>query len=489
MGAVSTNTYTNIMTEKGGEKSSSSTKSRLLDKFTEFQSSYTGLQGFSNAGKLKKNPVRSLMWYGLFIVGLYFTVENVYRIFCDFHSYPYMTKTTKNYQRGLAFPSVTFCPSAPFRCVAMAKIMAHPQANVGFLEGFIQVACEPAHLAQEWTCPRLLQAHQEVAAKVETLDPENEASRVRAMHFIRVLVEKTMVINNCTDDDDDVDFLFLANLENETLIIQQLSLDNIRKAREGLEVALPQLFPIAKAMQMSVTDYDISMFILSCTYGRFSQPCDLERDFTRFRDNDYGQCWTFSPSHAATAGVQSGLTVILNIKRSSYPPLSSDSSGAVVMVHDAGSAASPMTNSILLEPVKHHQIFIAKRVEKTLPDPYETNCTRGWGEYTPFRKMLDLPPPLPRNIVSEYQVADCNSICEAIYIMKKCGCRHPFYRSAFETDEGIEPEDYQSCMIVRLTGHETGNTFFRKDQSKCVNEVFENMTSGLLTCPCNVPCE
>ena len=68
----------------------------------------TSISGINNAAK-GKSKLRSLIWFLIFSVLAYFTVDGIYEIVIEYFEYPVITSTDIKSEPEVDFPAVTIC--------------------------------------------------------------------------------------------------------------------------------------------------------------------------------------------------------------------------------------------------------------------------------------------------------------------------------------------------------------------------------------------
>ena len=86
----------------------------ILNTFLEF-SGETSIAGINNAGK-KKSWLRSGVWLVIFLVFIWLTGQNVYKIGRDYYKYPLLTTTEMLDQANILLPAVTVCSLNRVHC-------------------------------------------------------------------------------------------------------------------------------------------------------------------------------------------------------------------------------------------------------------------------------------------------------------------------------------------------------------------------------------
>ena len=86
----------------------------ILNTFLDF-SGETSIAGINNAGK-KKSCMRSAVWLVIFLVFIWLTGQNVYKIGRDYYKYPVLTTTDMLDQANILLPAVTVCSLNRVHC-------------------------------------------------------------------------------------------------------------------------------------------------------------------------------------------------------------------------------------------------------------------------------------------------------------------------------------------------------------------------------------
>ncbi|XP_022103085.1 acid-sensing ion channel 1C-like [Acanthaster planci] len=171
-----------------------------------------------------------------------------------------------------------------------------------------------------------------------------------------------------------------------------------------------------------ITNYDFSedhlanishyldRMLVKCKW-RGTQPC-TGQNFTR-RFTDHGVCFTFNDpkdaSHrleVSNAGRLDGLFLRLFAETDEYTFGENSAAGFRILLHPQGLMPLVKELGISVSPGFESSISIRQNVFKSLPWPFESNCTSSKSKNS-----------------TTYSVPTCKYECKVQYVVERCGCR------------------------------------------------------------------
>ncbi|KAL9964424.1 hypothetical protein ACROYT_G028066 [Oculina patagonica] len=161
-----------------------------------------------------------------------------------------------------------------------------------------------------------------------------------------------------------------------------------------------------------IAGHQINDTLLACVWS--GQMCDY-RNFTPVL-TDMGLCHTFNSGKdgepilkVKQAGSIFGLILSLNVQQKEYYGVMSYSAGLKILIHHQDTP--PMVSQLGFAVGPGTSTFAAIRKQRVLnlPKPYESNC---------LNQTISEMPDYPK-----YTIPSCKLICQAKYVIEKCGCR------------------------------------------------------------------
>lgn len=196
-----------------------------------------------------------------------------------------------------------------------------------------------------------------------------------------------------------------------------------------------------------------------------NKACSYPSDFRLYSNANDGNCFTFNQngSHRQhRSGVKYGLSVILNINRSSYSTHLISKNifpvGAYISIHEAGKLVDFTNRAILVAPNQLSRISVRKKTIQRLKDPYRDNCTNGFSDTV-------------SSAVGGYTVDTCLLSC---YVQKLFD-----YCKVVDVPSAI---GWSKVMGIRLPPART-----QKDML-CLERFDSIYNEGKVKCHCNAPC-
>ena len=103
----------------------------------------TSIAGINNAGK-RKSWLRSAVWLLIFLVFIWLTGQNVYKIGRDYYKYPVLTTTDMLDQANILLPAVTVCSLNRVHChnAVAAALQMKTRLNTSGLSGSARAELE-----------------------------------------------------------------------------------------------------------------------------------------------------------------------------------------------------------------------------------------------------------------------------------------------------------------------------------------------------------
>lgn len=203
--------------------------------------------------------------------------------------------------------------------------------------------------------------------------------------------------------------------------------------------------------------YQFSELVEFCSFGGFV-PCD-ERNFTLFRNLQYGNCFTFNKDNGIDhrpkltshqLGSDFGLELILNVHADDYVNVT-PSVGMRLVIHNPDEDPDPVESGVNISPGFEVHLAMTKSSLRRLPPPYRDRCLdyKGANNPLPFRSQLE-----------------CVRNCTQSTSFTRCSCGDPF----LFTDFG------KWCDLANST------------EMACLDAVLDDMRKNGLPCYCPIAC-
>lgn len=346
---------------------------------------------------MRRHVLIRLLWLVLLLSSGGYYVFTVYRAFNKYYSRPISTVLSRRNLKEMDFPAVTICPLNLF---ARSKILMTDDNPLFTSSGLNISACavtsevrghRPCGLSLLCCCAPI---------------PEEEA---------------LVLIPNCT-----------IQYRQDLIAVMQTS---------GHQPSIEELY---RNFSQNISEFAGT----TCTFGWQETECSA-KDFVPMV-TPWGMCYTFNSGidgtvkSVDTAGVSSGLTVILDTQTYEYTQ-GKFSEGFKVLIHGQGEYFDEW-EGINVGPGQHAFIALSQKRFENLEKPYATNCTS--------KKLKTFPTYTPEGCVQE---------CRAEKTINECKCRIPGYQDFPEIRACTSPED-----------------------DICSNEIDASIDEDI--CDCQVPC-
>ncbi len=241
----------------------------------------------------------------------------------------------------------------------------------------------------------------------------------------------------------------------------------------------------------------IDEFVVTCYFGEHS--CNRSRDFERFFDAYYFNCFTYNApggidNFAMSEGIDNGWSSVLfsgsgmldkNEDIRVLPGLHESrsavaaSEGVRVVIHPPGTIPFPFTEGFDVPPGFSASFGIRPRRIKRIGPPHG-NCT----EANPFGTNS-----------ARYRIMSCQKMCLQNHIIKECGCKDIALPNPPEADHVETCRDtskFPDHCMYNATQECLEALFNLYDRVMCIREAKDWMTknSSLMTgCSCYPPCD
>ncbi|CAJ0606181.1 unnamed protein product [Cylicocyclus nassatus] len=242
------------------------------------------------------------------------------------------------------------------------------------------------------------------------------------------------------------------NLTDEIAIVTQ--------AQQNLMFAVGSMTP----QQKETMSHPLDELVLKCSFNQ--KDCDMEKDFTLYYDNTYGNCYTFNHGGASShrAGANYGLRILLYANVSEYLP-TSESVGFRITVHDKHIVPFPdaFGYSAPTGFMSSYGVRMKQFIRLTAPHGH---CKEG-GEDDP-------------NFIYKgfnYSVEACHRSCAQKVIMEMCKCGDPMFPIPHSTG-------MRGCHATNAEERDC-----LRNATLYLSEVYTKDKDGIPGCYCHQPCK
>ncbi|XP_038055441.1 acid-sensing ion channel 1C-like [Patiria miniata] len=189
-------------------------------------------------------------------------------------------------------------------------------------------------------------------------------------------------------------------------------------------------FDFNEAHLMEVSHH-LDTMLIDCKW-KSSQKCTVQNFTSRF--TDHGVCFTFNDPkdvserlQVSNAGRNDGLFLRLFAETNEYAFGENTAAGFRILLHSQGLLPLVKEVGISVSPGFESSIAVRKHVFKSLPWPFQSNCTSSQLKYSTI-----------------YSVPTCKYECKIEFVVERCGCRD--YRWP-GTVRFCHPREYFSCIL------------------------------------------
>ncbi|CAG0904738.1 unnamed protein product, partial [Darwinula stevensoni] len=203
--------------------------------------------------------------------------------------------------------------------------------------------------------------------------------------------------------------------------------------------------------------------------------------FFPYANSTYGTCYVFNlklnqdndteagSRKTVFPGPNNGLELELYLDASQWPSSVMSSQGGVrVVIHRSDSLPSPEESGFDARTGTATNIALRQMEVSRLPYPYENDCYDSWDK-------TGYSPSDPKLIA--YDSLMCRRMCLQATMLNICHCTLPWIQDYFTFSNGT------------LNGTRACNTeSYDSIGNQCINNVYEGVKNGSITCPCNAEC-
>ena len=220
-----------------------------------------------------------------------------------------------------------------------------------------------------------------------------------------------------------------------------------------------------------------SDFVVQCVFnGELCEPSD----FKTVQSFLYGNCFTFNavvnphlnessserPRKTSKTGLQNGLKLSVFLDKEEYIGILGQNSGARVTLFNSREAPPIDSQGIFVNAGATTFFALRQETIERKGDPY-TKCADTWPSF------LDLSDSY---LEYEYSQDYCRHLCLMKELALKCGCTENFDWD-FSRNKDIIDLAFAQCNA------------WDEEQSSCVSEVYDDVSSNRKSCDCPAPCE
>ncbi|KAJ1349394.1 hypothetical protein KIN20_004956 [Parelaphostrongylus tenuis] len=286
------------------------------------------------------------------------------------------------------------------------------------------------------------------------IDPNDELDtlNVTERYGLQIKSKEKLTTTTTTEAPEVTQALGFENLTDEIAIATQ--------AQQNLMFVVGSM----TSDQKQNMSQQLDEFVLKCSFNQ--KDCDMEKDFTLYYDNTYGNCFTFNHRGASShrAGTNYGLRILLYANVSEYLP-TSEAVGFRITVHDKHIVPFPdaFGYSAPTGFMSSYGVRMKQFIRLIAPHGH---CKQG-GEEDP-------------NFIYKgfnYSVEACHRSCAQKLIIEMCHCGDPMFPIPNIT--GVAP-----CRATDVVQREC-----LRNATLYLGDLYAKEKKGVPGCFCHQPCE